>query len=256
MMNPKGMSKVNRGMTAILFGVAVAGSANLAWATPIGTGLDEFHTLPGTFAIMPGVGRIDLMSRPLDPNRGDTDTIVQRLDPLPNLDVGGEGTTRIQITALSLESVSPVNIGGSFFDVFVSLDPAVTQEEGLMTVRHENPDGGTFDAILPVDALLTFTEVGNPSNTSNQPFPHHIELTSGPGTWSHTPPPLYPIGIGGGFHPTGILQECTTVGCLGAVVVHIVRPEQVVPEPSAVLLLGSGLAGIAVFGRKRLSKKA
>jgi hypothetical protein len=256
MRNRKGMGRLSRRMIAIFFGVAIAGTGNVAWADPIGVGIDEFHTLPGTLAILPGGARLDLMSRPLDPKRGDTDTIVQRLDPLPALTVGGTGTTRIQITALSLDSVSPLSLGGSFFDVFVHLDPAVTQGIGSMTISQTNSNGGTFNAILPVDALLTFTQVGNPSNTLNQPFPH-IEFTSGPATWSHTPPPGYPTGIGGGFHPTGTLQECnvTTPGCSGATVVHMVRPEQVVPEPSTLLLLGSGLAGIAAFGRKRVMRR-
>lgn len=242
-------------------------SVNLTWADPISVGVDEFHTLEGTFATLPssvGGGRLDLRSHPLVPTRGDTDTIVRRLDPL-NLNVGQQGTTRIQLTSLSMESVSPVNIGGSFFDVFVGLNG--TQSIGSMTVFHGTQDGGTFNATLPVDALLTFTQVGNPSNTLSQPF-SHIEFASS-GTWSHTPPPGYPVGIGGGFHPTrtpvinppiestgtATLIECANPPlCLNATVVHIVRPETTIPEPSTLLLLGSGLAGSAAFARKRLAK--
>src|SRR5205823_4781309 len=146
MMNGQGIGKVSRGMTAILFGVAMAGSANPAWADPIGVGTDEFHTLPGTFAILPaelGGGRLDLISRPLGFTGGDTDTIVQRLAGIDPLPVGGQGTIPIQIVALSLESVNPVPIGlSSFFDVFVSL--AGPQAVGTMTIRHVNADGGTF----------------------------------------------------------------------------------------------------------------
>jgi hypothetical protein len=260
-----GRAKTKLSLTLISTGIMslTFASANLAWADPVGVGVDEFHTLEGTFATLPlsaGGGRLDLRSRPLEPTRGDTDTIVRRLDPL-NLNVGQQGDTRIQLTALSMESVSPVNIGGSFFDVFVGLNG--TQPIGSMTVFHGTQDGGTFNATLPVDALLTFTQVGNPSNTFNQPFPH-IEFASS-GNWSHTRPIDYPD-VGGGFNltrtpinppiePTGTatLIECANPPtCLNATVVHIVRPETVVPEPSTLLLLGSGLAGVAAFTGKKL----
>jgi len=251
------MKRIELRIIGLFFVGVTIGSGNVAWSTPIDVGIDEFHTLPGTFATLPpeaGGAILNLRSRPISCNGCDTDTIVRRLDPLPGLNVGGAGTTRIQITALSLESVSPVGIGGSFFDVFVTLDPAVTQRIGAMTISQTTSDGGTFNANLPVDARLFFTQVGNPSNMFNLPFPH-IEFTSETGTWSFTPLPFYPVGIGGGFNPTSpSLRECTTPGCINAAVVHIVRPEMV-PEPSTLLLLGSGLAGIAAFGRKRLAKK-
>jgi len=258
MMNRKRIDTVSPRIAAVLF-IALTGwlgANNVAMATPIGPGFDLFHTPAGPTTVTTPVGPISLQGRPIDPSLGDTDTIVERLAGIDPLPVGGQGTIPIQIIDLSLESISPVPIGSSFFDVFVDL--AGPQTLGSMTVFHGVANGGTFDADLPVNARLTFTEVGNPSNTFADSF-FDVFVTLTPGSWSHTPRPddahnaTFPAG---GFFPgvdpiTGgkvlILEVAPSA-------THGVLPGQI-PEPSTLLLLGSGLAGIAVFGRKRLARK-
>src|SRR5207249_914370 len=120
---------------------------------------DYLTTLPGTFfdfPNIPGFGDpppVNLRGRPLGPGNlppagyptalGNTDTIVQRQAnaSLPVQDTGtpSSATIPIQMVALSLESVNPLSIGGSFFDVFVHLNPALPST-GSMTIVHDFVD--------------------------------------------------------------------------------------------------------------------
>ncbi len=92
---------------------------------------------------------------------GPTDTIVERLQ-----DAGPifPDTIDIEIVALSLESTAPITItenGGQdpeLWDVQVEVPEGdLNQSQGTMTIRHEYPDGGTFDSTLPVKPRLVFT---------------------------------------------------------------------------------------------------
>lgn len=139
MLNRKRTDTISPRITAVLF-IALTwclGANNVAIASPIGPGFDLFHTPEGTTSVTTIVGTIPLRGRPIDPNLGDTDTIVQRLAGIDPLPVGGTGTVPIVIVALSLESTTPVSISGSFFDVFVELGPSIPLLPGLLTVVHE-----------------------------------------------------------------------------------------------------------------------
>lgn len=80
---------------------------------------------------------------------GNADTIVQRLNDadLSN----GSGTTGLQIQALSLKSINPVN----GFDVFVGLTEGVDQAIGTLTINENN----TFESIFTVDWTATFVDI-------------------------------------------------------------------------------------------------
>jgi hypothetical protein len=111
----------------------------------VALGTDYFQTQPGTFFNFGGtIGTVNFLGLPIRP--GNTDTIVRRMADAP---IGGPSIP-IQIVALSLKSTAPVNIGGSFFDVFVTLDPANLQNDtGAMTVTG-SLGGGTFSSTLNV----------------------------------------------------------------------------------------------------------
>lgn len=98
------------------------------------------------------------------PTGGTPDTRVNRLQAANLPDVGDQDTVPIEIVALSLQSVSPVQIGSSFFDVFVELSGP--QDEGSMTLFRTDPDGvagGVFDSTLPVNGLFTLQLVSEPA---------------------------------------------------------------------------------------------
>jgi PEP-CTERM motif len=231
------------------FAITIAlGVGHTAMADPITPGFDLFATQPGTFANIPGIGMVFFMGGPPVIAETNVDTIVERLQGIDPFPVGGTGTISIILRELSLQSVAPVNIGGTFFDIFVTELP--DQALGSMTVVHSTPDGGVFSSTLPVNALLTFMPVGGGASFS-MTFAATLNANC---EWSHTPPPGYPMPPqfpAGGFFP--ITQRCIEISATGNES-HIVSPAEV-PEPTALLLLASGLAGAAGVGRKRLSRK-
>lgn len=214
-------------------------------AGPIGPGFDLFMTLPGTFADLGPLGIVGLKGLPIGP--GTTDTIVQRLGGTSaGFDFGGPPETiPIEIVALSLVSVAPVFIVSSFFDVFVTLDPVpLGPTVGTMVVSHQNASGGTFNAQLPVNALLTFSEVGNPLNTFASSFFDVFVSLDVP--WSHDPPPHDKHGgqfPAGGFFPSGPFSEAAQLA------MHVVGPA--VPAPGTAALLGLGITVLWFGGRTR-----
>lgn len=236
---------IRRLVCAFLFTI-VLGVGHAVSADPIGPGFDLFATVPGTFADIPGIGIVMFMGGPPLLPETNVDTIVQRLQGINPFPVGGVGTIPIVLRELSLQSVAPVNIGGTLFNVFATALPA--QTSGTMTVFHTTVEGGTFNSILPVDALLTFMPVGEGMSFTAM---FSMTLTSVDCQWSHTPPPNYPTPPqfpSGGFFPIGRCFETSPNE------EHVVEPAQT-PEPATLLLLASGIAGIAGVGRKRISRR-
>jgi hypothetical protein len=92
---------------------------------------------------------------------GTTDTIVRRPDPATLPVCPSEVTVPIEIVALRLESVSPITVtynGGmnpESWDLEVCLSDS-PQTPGTLTIRHDCPDGGTYDAYLPITPKLIF----------------------------------------------------------------------------------------------------
>lgn len=233
------------------FVVTIAlGVGHNASADPILPGFDFFATQPGTVANIQGIGMVSFMGGPtfLIPGTN-VDTIVERLQGIDPFPVGGSGTIQIILRQLSLQSVAPVNINGTLFNVFAVALP--NQTAGTMTVFHTNVGGGTYNSSLPVAAQLTFVPVGVGVSFSMNFSTTLMSVGCG---WSHTPPPGYPSDPrfpAGGFFP--INAPCLESSDTGDES-HMVRAAATVPEPTALLLLASGLTGVAGFYRKRLSR--
>lgn len=100
----------------------------------------------------------------------ETDTIVERLADVPE----GGGWTSIQIRALQMRSHQPIEVycedAGeiTFWTVTACLSGA--QEIGEMGIYQEHPDGGFFEAYLPVNVKLTFTQVYPDAGNFFDPF--------------------------------------------------------------------------------------
>jgi hypothetical protein len=217
-------------------------------------GTDYFETVGVATDDIPGIGTVGFVGNPLDPGKlGTTDTIVQRLN---DVDLSsGSGMTDIQITALSLKSAAPVNVGGSFFDVFVTLDPNPTGSHDMGTITiHGDANGGTWDSTLDVFFDAKLVEVGNPGNTQTLTG-LDLMLNSTGALWGPTPPPgvLLISGLVGDLaanNHTDLINNADIhqVDFWPGLVhqgPHPVDPGRPVPEPSTLSLCVSGLL---VFG--------
>lgn len=173
------------------------------------------------------------------------------------------GTIPAEIVALDLMSVSPVQVGGSFFDVFVTLDNRPTACQGppcpkmnlstgtiTITMHDDIAGGGTFDSFFDV---FTKISVRNHATGAMVAQIFRMDMISSSGTpWSHTcAPGLLCLPEGTMFDlPTG--DPPFTSGnffITPAGINHTgphphVDPSQPIPEPSTVLLVASGLAGL------------
>ena len=169
--------RTHRGGLLIWLCVAMASSGvlflNSAGAQQvIDPGFDLFATAPSPpnplsfVEIDPGQGPIviPLEGNPFGP--GDTDTIVERRNGtvLPN--DGDSGFIEIEMIALSLRSIEPVDVSGSLFDVEIisgSLMGEPANQIGQMQVTRTSPQGGIIDLIsLPISFHVTFTNVIDP----------------------------------------------------------------------------------------------
>ena len=257
--------KTLRMLVAVLFvAIVVVANFNTASATEIFPGFDLFATAPSppnpqTFVdlTIPSGGAVGIV--PLEGNAfgpGDTDTIVERITGSgPPFNVGDVAVIDIELVALSLRSVAPIDIGGTLFDMDVisgSLLGEPANPLGQMTVTHGDPDGGTFITdFLPIDYKTTFTEVGNPLNTFD--VFGNILFTNTNGDWSHSPGPMDQHGgphLGGGLHAgiDPISGEKRRMDHVNPTEAHYAFAAM--PEPSTVLLLIPGLAALALRRRR------
>jgi hypothetical protein len=185
-----------RGLTVICCALVLAAALPLAAADGIHHGADLWQTSTGftftTFAknpipadffcagSKPFGGVISMHGEPLATRPagalGHIDTIIRRLDEAP-FDANGEATTRIQLMALSLASVKPVEIPGcGSYDVRASL--AGEQPLTEMKIRRTSSAGGTYVAPLDLKVKLVFTPVDGKGAVRE--ISNHISL--GPGS--------------------------------------------------------------------------
>ncbi|HEV7507198.1 MAG TPA: hypothetical protein VGS07_20075 [Thermoanaerobaculia bacterium] len=123
---------------------------------------------------------------------GGIDTAVRRLDDAAFNDKG-EATTRIQLLALSLASVKPVETSCGSYDVAVSL--AGEQPVTTMRIFRTEALGGTYSAPLALNVKAVFTPV-NGDKSGRREVTRRIEL--GPGSrsvWAYVKAPQYPAGV-------------------------------------------------------------
>jgi hypothetical protein len=119
---------------------------------------------------------------------GTVDTVVRRLDDAV-FDAKGEAKTRIQLMALSLVSMKPIETACGSYDVAVGLvdeQPTTT----MNIVRKENL-GGTYSAPLALNVKAVFTPVSGNRNGRVE-LTRRIDLGPANGSvWTYTSVPRY-----------------------------------------------------------------
>ncbi|HEX9941977.1 MAG TPA: hypothetical protein VGG03_08175 [Thermoanaerobaculia bacterium] len=168
------------------------------WMTVAGFAKTSFEKEPipaGFFCegSQPFTGEIVFKGDPLavQPARrlGAIDTVVRRLDDAVFNDKG-EATTRIQLMALSLVSVKPIETRCGAYDVAVSL--AGEQPTTTMRIVRTEALGGTYTAPLALNVKVVFTPVGGGNKSGRRELTRRIDL--GPGThsvWTYVTTPQY-----------------------------------------------------------------
>lgn len=220
--------------------VAVGQAANF-----VAPGLDLLHTEPGTTVDWPGQGLIPFQGNPsaivfaCTGGTGNADTIVERL----NVASIASPTIPIEIVALELVSVSPVDIGNGPEDLFVSLNADLGGSQmtinGLST--ETNPHG-TFDSTLDFAADLRGSVSGFIATQG-------IILDSTAVPWNHGPGGIT-CGGPGGFVPFGTFTE--NKGPADHVV-SSAQPDAPIPalSPQGLVLFGLMLVAAMYFTLRR-----
>lgn len=152
------------------------------WVSPEDGSMCHNFGVPGSPPIPAGffatgsaefAGSVCLRGMPLGPTAfgefGQADTLVARTeDPfdLCDLPSAGESTVAIEVVALSLESVAPIEVqvdGGDpqQWNVFVDLSDTLPPA-GTLTATKSHCNGGTYTSLLNVQPRFTFTRVDDP----------------------------------------------------------------------------------------------
>jgi hypothetical protein len=133
----------------------------------------------------PFTGRIAFKGVPLaagGTGLGATDTIVQRLDDAA-FNKKGIAVTRVQVRALSLESIVPVKTACGLFKAVVSLDGG-PQPVTRMRIVRENEKGGRFLAPLALNVRITFVPVDLAVANEKLEIHQNVRFNATPNPWA------------------------------------------------------------------------
>ncbi len=173
---------------------------------------------------------------------GNADTIVHRLGQADGVMAGGSDTIDIELVALQLRTVDPVDMGAGLGFYYATLGAPST---GEMTIVFDDMNGGTFGtSSFDVFFDIRFGALDGTIVTSGQ-----INLDSSGNRWGRTPPPGAVIipGINYLLNGQNTDEDFWTVGVVNHTGPHPVITA--VPGPATIALLGLGLVGL-VFARR------
>ena len=153
---------------AVGLGVALLGLPQSAKAFTVNRGTDYLVT-PSEGTVynfvdpLPGAGTVTVNFKGLAIGTGipEADTVVNRLQDVDATAAGG--TTPIEVVDLSLQSVAPVTINGTNYDVFVGLQKYLngTTSTGSMTIRDTGgANGKTWDSSFTINAVAIVAVAG------------------------------------------------------------------------------------------------
>ena len=247
--------------TIVVMSVAFTGVVR---ATPIiETGYNLFETTPGsTFYFGPPVPNQQFVSFDGNPlvlfdfgdgpvDTGSTDTIIERKE-VADL-TSGSDTIDIEIVALSLKSVSPVDLGfgAGLEDIFIELNTSSSSVQSTMTIYDAGDvvPHGTFDSLLNFSFDVIGSIGGLYATLDKTITAINQEWSQGPtGTlvYDGVNHHLNSVDESNDFWAEGIVTHDDGAGTM----IHRARSTNI-PEPGIFLLVGIGLAGMAIRSRKK-----
>jgi hypothetical protein len=175
-----------------------------AMADPIGPGFDFFMTPPGGAAVDLGFGPIPLEGVPL-PNfgLGLVDTVVSRMDPGPP--EGGSGIIDIELVALHLKSVAPVDFDPGPAVLLGDLHITIDASERFFTGTSPHPDGtGAGPSRFDLPTVPNPPSIGKMEIAHGGPGPHTgaaMRACFGDGPSCDATGPGFGLGLGIGPPP-------------------------------------------------------
>jgi hypothetical protein len=137
----------------------------------------------------------------------------------------------------SIHNLNPVNIGGSFFDVFVTLDPGPNSGGLNLSRASDSASSGTFNSFFDVFVELDLTPIGGGAPMIIQ----QQEVFQFNGTWSSNP-----VGGTGTIMLDGPFQAMAPDG---SVLNFTNAPAPMAPMPGTAW---GGLGLLAAFGAARM----
>lgn len=287
--------KTRARLLSVLILAATAGLPGLSGATPAMPGYDLLSTSPDThfdFTTLSGglIGDVNFQGLPLTeftdatdtryvlPTGGayphGVDTIVHRKQPGP--DTGGTQGIDIELVALSLVSVAPIDIFGFFYTLYLTLDPAhidlntptpgdgnppfqTNDNTGAMTLTHDFPNNGTNRAEGTFNSFFdVFFEIRlDPTDFLAPPIAPVTGQgrVEGSGFWTHELDGALEIpGLTSNFFPTGSITGDIRTIDENEATLGLHRVQATVPEPGTLALIGLGF-GVMGWGRKTISRR-
>jgi hypothetical protein len=217
--------------------LAIASATRASETEAIHAGTDWLVTLPGTFVVFNGT-TVPMMGNPAFP--GGPDTIVTRLNDMIVPDViNSQASTPTMMTMLSLKSTAPINVGGTFFDVYINLDPVHPTNGTLtftQTVAGEGTPEGTFTSFFDVFFDISLTPAGQPKTPCLIGANCFLSeaMLNGTGSWTDDT-------ANGVFVVGPVNYSAPTAGYVGMQIPT--------PEPTSLPLVGAGLAGLLALGK-------
>ncbi len=242
-------------MKSLFFALSIALGLGVATsrASIVSAGFDLFDTIAAD-TNFPGLG--NLMGVPLGTfnfggtvgvqNTGSTDTILQRLASATVASPPGTAPAiNIQVAALQLETVAPVNfMGDGLANYFITLQsthggPA---SNGTETITFASNNGGTFNSSLDLFFDIRMGSLTGPIVESTD-----VVLTNSGTAWGRTPPAGAVLinGANNLLDATDHNQDIFTGALLDCP--NFCAAESPAPEPSTLWPLSAGLFCTIVF---------